>query len=425
MSVDRRTFLKLTAVQAGGLAAARSPLAPWVAGKAPAHSRGLPDVVVVGAGAFGGWTAYYLTELGADVTVVDQHGPGNNRATSMGETRGVRTAYGDRSLWMRWAHDAIGRWNAFQDRWKEERGLELFFSAGDLILRPEMDDFLVDTVANWEEIGHAYEELSLEEVAYRWPQIDTGDYAVAFFEPDAGVVRARRVCETLMAMIEENDGRYLIARAEPGRVFDGRLVDLELTPEGRLEAGTYVFALGPWFPKVFPDLMAERMTTPMGHVYYYAVPPGDNRFVHPHMPSYNVPGVTGWPALAPDHRGFRVRTGGRPSQDPDASVRYIDPEFLERPRDFVKRHFPALTDAPLLQTMSCHYELSADRTWFVDTHPEMENVWLAGGGSAEGFKFGPVLGEYIARRVLGEGPVDEEMLEETRLPQETLGKPAY
>lgn len=32
--------------------------------------------------------------------------------------------------------------------------------------------------------------------------------------------------------------------------------------------------------------------------------------------------------------------------------------------------------------------------------PELDNVWLAGGGSAEAFKFGPVLGEYIAHRVL-------------------------
>jgi sarcosine oxidase len=29
-------------------------------------------------------------------------------------------------------------------------------------------------------------------------------------------------------------------------------------------------------------------------------------------------------------------------------------------------------------------------------------VWLAGGGSAEGFKFGPMVGEYVAERVLGQ-----------------------
>lgn len=426
MSLDRRTFLKLTGVQAGALATgAGGSLAPWAAGEAPAVGRDRPEVVVVGAGSFGAWTAYYLTEMGVDVTVVDQHGPGNNRATSMGETRGVRSSYGDHDLWVRWAADAIDRWNEFQERWSEEHGLDLFFDTGDLILREEVDDWLGNSMASWDEIGHDYERLSLEEVRYRWPQVDLGDFRVAVHEPDAGVVRARRTCETVMDMCERNGGRLRIARAEPGRSFDGRLVELDLTPGDALEADTYVFCLGPWFPKVFPELMAERMTVPIGHVFYYAVPPGDNRFVHPNMPSYNVPGITGWPALPPDHRGFRVRTGGRPSQDPDESVRYIEGKHLERPREFVGERFPALADAPLLQTMSCHYEMSSDRNWFIDTHPEMDNVWLAGGGSAEGFKFGPVLGEYIARRVLGEEPASAEVREECRLPQQTLGKPAY
>lgn len=432
--IGRRKFLKLTGLQAGALAAgAAGPLAPgagsgslapWTAGEAPTAVQDRPDVAVIGAGAFGIWTAYHLRLLGAQVTVVDQHGPGNNRATSMGETRGVRTAYADNELWTRWARRAIERWNDYEERWRDLYGVNLFFSAGDLILRPEMDDFLQDTREVWDRLGHPYEELSLDEVEYRWPQVDLEGISVAFYEPDAGVVRARRVCETVAEMLRRAGGTLRIGHAAPGRTFGDRMVDLRVRPGERIEADAYVFALGPWFPKVFPDLLGDKMTTPIGHVVYYAVPPGDNRFVHPHMPSYNLPGVTGWPALPPDHRGFRVRTGGRPSSDPDASVRYMEPEHLERPREFVEERFPALAGAPVLQTMACHYEMSADRKWFVDTHPEWKNVWLTGGGSAEGFKFGPVMGEYVAKRVLGRDP-HPELKEEFRLPQESLGKPAY
>ena len=42
----------------------------------------MPDVIVIGAGAFGGWTAFYLRQMGAAVTLVDAYGPGNVRATS-------------------------------------------------------------------------------------------------------------------------------------------------------------------------------------------------------------------------------------------------------------------------------------------------------------------------------------------------------
>src|SRR5882672_8677997 len=53
-----------------------------------------PHVAVIGAGAFGGWTALYLLRGGARVTLLDAWGPGNSRASSGGETRVMRGAYG-------------------------------------------------------------------------------------------------------------------------------------------------------------------------------------------------------------------------------------------------------------------------------------------------------------------------------------------
>jgi glycine/D-amino acid oxidase-like deaminating enzyme len=70
-------------------------------------------------------------------------------------------------------------------------------------------------------------------------------------------------------------------------------------------------------------------------------------------------------------------------------------------RAFLAERFPELATAPLLETRACHYEMSASGNFIIDRYPGFSNVWVAGGGTAEGFKFGPVLGEYIARRVLG------------------------
>ena len=78
---------------------------------------------------------------------------------------------------------------------------------------------------------------------------------------------------------------------------------------------------------------------------------------------------------------------------------------------------------PLLETRACHYESSVDRNFIVDRHPGLDNVWIAGGGSAEGFKFGPVIGDYIAKRVLGQ-PTDPALDEEFRLKAETFEDPA-
>lgn len=414
MSLDRREFLEVAGAACASLG-----------GAGAARIGRSPDVVVIGAGAFGGWTAWYLRRFGARVTMVDTWGPGNSRATSGDETRGVRSSYGERDWWIRWANQAIARWKAWDEEWSDRLRLRLFFSTGDLILRPEPEPWLTDTLRNWQLLRVPHEVLTLDEVAYRYPQINLEGMTLAAFETNAGVVRARRVCETVAEMFRAKGGELILAHARPGTSRNGRLVDLELSGGGRLAATTFVFACGPWMAKVLPEAMADRLRTPLGQVFYFATPPGDTRFVYPNLPSWNVPGVTGWAALPPDHRGFRVRTGGgrrpgapRPT-DPDTSERWVPPESVERAVEFVCQRFPALEHAPLLETRACHYELSVTRDFIVDRHPQFENVWIAGGGNAEGFKFGPVIGEYIAQRVLGK-PTDPALAERFKLSPQTF-----
>lgn len=425
MTVDRREFLKVATAGAGltlaGVSPAKGePLATPKPSIPVARIAQASDVVVIGAGSFGMWTALNLVRLGAGVTVVDPYGPANSRQTSGGETRGVRTSYGDRPhglLWARWVQDAIRRWTQWDEEGSKQLLPKLFFNTGDLIMREEMSPYLEDTLANWDTLGIPYEVLTPDEVAYRWPWIRFEGLGVALYEPGAGVVRARRAIESVAEVFRREGGVVRIGRASLGDRNGSQLGSVDVEPGESLSASTFVFACGPWFPKVFPALMGKRLRIPMGHVFYFGVPPGDTRFMYPNMPSYGVPGCTGWPALEQDHRGFRVRTGGRPPQDPDLSDRWIAKEFHERPRQILERHFPELVGAPILETRACHYESSVDRNFIIDKHPDFDNVWLAGGGSAESFKSGPVIGEYIARRVLGVED-DPELAEQFRLKEE-------
>lgn len=419
MTPNRRDFIRKAALGASALATGDALEPILDRRRPPAVSRNRPDVVVIGAGAFGGWTALHLSIMGADVTVIDAWGPGNSRSTSGAETRGVRTGYGDKRLWVRWAKEAVERWKAWDAEWAEVWDQHLFSTTSDLIMREEWEDFLLETRASWEAVGVRHEVLDHDEMAYRWPQIRLDGITVGLHEIDAGVVRARAACHTVAETFRRHGGRFVIGRAEPGRRDGGRLADVVLGNGDRAAAEQFVFACGPWLGKVFPQIMGPRLRIPLGHTYYYATPPGDHRFTHPHLPSYNFPGVTGWPALSHDSRGFRIRTGGRPSDDPDTSDRWIDSEYFEQPRDVLRQRFPDLADAPLIETRACHYELSVSRNWIIDRHPDLLNVWIAGGGSAEGFKFGPVLGPYIAGRVLGNDP-HPELAGELRIPDETF-----
>jgi sarcosine oxidase len=383
-----------------------------------------PDVVVIGAGNFGIWTSFYLSRLGADVTVIDKYGPGNSRSTSGGETRGVRSSYGGRPnglLWNRWANEAMTRWAMWDEEWGRQLLPKLFFNTGDLIMRPEMMPYIEDTMADWDTLGVPYELLDQDEIRYRWPVIGPEqEIGVGLYEPQAGVVRARRAIEAVAEVFRKEGGDVTLAAAELGERDGRQLNNVALQPGGSVSASQFVFACGPWFPKVFPELMGKRLRISMGNTFYFAVPPGDNSYSFPNLPSYGVPGVTGWPALGRDHRGFRVRTGGKPPQDPDISDRWIPKELHERPRQLLREWFPGLADMPINETRSCHYESSVSRNFIIDKHPDFDNVWLAGGGSAESFKQGPVLGEYIARRVMG---LDEnpELAEGFKLSEEEFG----
>lgn len=442
--LDRREFLKVTATGASALLAgcARAP-AFLRSGRASAN------VVVIGAGAFGGWTALHLQRQGARVTLVDMFGPGNSRSTSGDETRGVRTSYGDRphgELWMQWANTAITRWREFDAEYARPLRMPLFFTTGDLILRPAAENFTTQTLAWWKKNGIPHESLSADEVRKRWPAIQVDDITVALYEPNAGVVRARRACEAVAEVFRHEGGRLHIGRVVPPDpvTFDGHT--LRLHDGSTITGDAFVFAVGPWLGKTFA-LMENRMRTPLGSVVYYGPPPGDDRFTAPHMPSWNFPGVTGWPTLPVDSRGFRVRGGSgggaspaaassasappaiptpAPVTDPDLSVRWVDAERLARARHFVAQRFPALADAPVLETRACHYESTSSRNFIVAPHPQMPNVWIAGGGNAEGFKMGPVMGPYIARRVLGDGG-DPAVARQFAIPEsgyEPAGSPA-
>lgn len=405
MSLDRREFLK--AAGAGVLlTGAGGGVAEAGAARAPGLVQGAPEVVVVGAGAFGGWTAYWLRRMGAKVTLVDAYGPGNSRATSGDETRGVRSSYGDHpyaDLWVPWAREAMSRWKSFDEEWSRPMKVRLFFTTGDLIFREQDVPFTRRVLEVWQRHGIRHEVLNVDDVRREYPVINLDRITAVLHEPDAGVVRARRACEVVAEAFRQAGGEVIIGYATPAAREGRQLRSLELSgPAATVRSETFVFALGPWFPTALPQLMGQRIRTPMGHVHYFGTPPGDGRFTFPNLPSWNFPGVTGWPALPPDNRGFRVRMRGERLFDPDSSQRLFPRKYDKPARQLLKQRFPLLQRAPLLETRACHYEISTSRNFIIDRHPEFDNVWIAGGGSAEGFKFGPVVGEYVAKRVLGE-----------------------
>jgi glycine/D-amino acid oxidase-like deaminating enzyme len=387
--LSRRTFLKIAGATAGAAAVSRRVRA------APA-----PDVVVVGAGAFGGWTSLYLREKGASVTLLDAYGPGNSRASSGGETRQIRAGYEDRELYTRWVLLAFERWKARE----QEFGRRLFYETGRLLMAPDWDESLEVTKTVLDKYKVPNEVLKADELERRYPQMSPAGVGVALLEPTTGVLKAREGCLAVAETFQKKGGRFRIARAQPGRQSGAKLLDLALADGSSLAASDFVFACGPWLGKVFPDLFKKKLFTPRRDVFFFGTPAGDDRFSYPNLPNYsedNYAGFYGFPSI--DGRGFKVcPVGERTAFDPDTDERVASAYYLKRARDYLALRFPALKDQPLVESRVCQLEMSVDEHFVIQKHPAWENVWLAGAGSGHGYKHGPVVGEYIAERVLGQ-----------------------
>ena len=387
--LDRRAFLKTAGAQAGALAVT-----------ARVRAQTSPEVVVIGAGAFGGWTALCLREKGASVTLVDAYGPGNSRASSGGETRQIRAGYEDRELYTRWVLLAFDRWKARQ----EEFGRRLLFETGRLLLAPEWDESLKVTKAVLDKYRVPNEVLKHDELRRRYSQMNPEGVGVALLEPTTGVLKAREGCIAVAEAFQRNGGRFRIGKARPGRPSGACLLDVALDGGTALSGSTFVFACGPWLPKVFPELMKKKLFTPRRDVFFFGTPAGDDRFSYPNFPNYsedNYQGYYGFPSL--DGRGFKVcPVGELTAFDPDTDERVVSSYQVKRARDYLGLRFPALKDQPIVESRVCQLEMSVDEHFIIQKHPALENVWLVGGGSGHGYKHGPVVGEYVADRVLGQ-----------------------
>ena len=357
----------------------------------------MPDmhVVVIGAGAFGSWTALWLRRRGASVTLVDQYGPGNSLSSSGDESRVTRSAHGADTHYPVWQRRALRHWT--------DLAPELFVPTGVLWFARRETGFEADSAASLDHLGIPVERLETDALRARFPQIEADDLAWALYEPEGGVLLARRaVAATARAFADEGgEVRIGLARVEDGSVSVG---------DELLEADAYVFAAGPWLPKLLGPVPGLELAVPQQEVIYFATPRGDRRFDSGGTPTwveydaafYGLPSIEG--------RGFKVAPDWPgPIVDPDRQERRVSDERVDAARAYLRRRFPELAAQPVAEGRVCQYELTADTHFIIDRHPSISSAWIVGGGSGHGFKHGPVVGEYLSALVVGDTDAAAEL----------------
>ena len=356
-------------------------------------------IAVVGAGAFGGWSALHLRQRGYNVTLVDAYGPGNSRSSSAGgETRVIRASYGTRQVYTEMVARSLILWREHQARWT----MPVLHEIGAMFMSAALDDNQRTSMQALTSVGLPFEHLTGREAQARYPQITFDGLDSVVLEKQAGYLSSRTACQAVARTLVGLGGTYRSVSATPGPIAGGRLTGLQLADGSTLRADTYVFACGPWMGRLFPQEIGDRILPARQMGLYFGIPAGGEAFQESALPvwsetgsHYGIPGN--------DYRGFKV-VGGSLGEDfdaanpwnPDTGERTVPAERVRGPREYLARRFPALAKAPLLESFVCQYENSPDEGLILDRHPRCDNAWFAGGGSGHGFKLCPAVGELVA-----------------------------
>ena len=242
----------------------------------------------------------------------------------------------------------------------------------------------------------------------RWPQINMEGVLWGVYEPQSGFLTARVACQAVLEGFLAEGGEFRQAAVKAEDLDTGNWDELTLSDGSKLRADQYVFACGPWLGKLFPQTVGNHIRATKQDIFFFGTPAGDDRFSEKHFPVwgdhrdhffYGIPGNQ-W-------RGFKIADDTRgPEFDPTSGERTVTPETLKMVRDYLGFRFPALKNAPLVETRVCQYENSTDENFIIDRHPSKQNVWIVGGGSGHGFKHGPALGEMVAGLVIDRKDAD-------------------
>jgi len=357
-------------------------------------------VVVVGAGVFGSWTAVHLLRKGYRVTLVDAWGPAHSRSSSGGESRMTRGAYGKDTIYTRMALDSLPEWKALS----AVSGLPIFHECGVLFFFAHEEAYLRDSLAAHHEMGIPLRTLDHSEMTRRFPMIDFTGIAVGMHEPGFGALMARRAVGTLVDQFVRGGGIFRRGAVQPPAGDVRELREITLSDGERLKADQFVFAVGPWLPRLFPDVVGPRILPTRQEVFFFAPPGGDSRFLPSAMPGWaDFNGgdmFYGFPDL--ENRGVKFAHDRHGAEvDPDTQDRRPSPGALAEIVAYRDRRFPLLRGAALTEARVCQYENSSNGDFLIDHHPHWPNVLLVGGGSGHGFKHGPEVGRYAAGRLFG------------------------
>jgi sarcosine oxidase len=348
---------------------------------APVH-----DVAIVGAGLLGLAAARALAAAGRDVVVLEQASAGHAGAGSKGSCRIFRLGYDD--------PEYVAAARRARELWREleaESGQRVLHPAPHLTFGPQLPA-VHDAMRH---AGAPCELLTAAEAACRYPGIRTE--GPALLETESAVIAADVALSALAAAA----GPVSEGVRVTGLADDGRQVKLGTTA-GPVTARVAILTAGPWTAGLLAGPVRIPASAQQEQVAYLApaglatsagTGPATPIFIrHADESPYGLP--------VPGSALYKIgiHQSGPPTR-PGEQDQSADPALLARLREVARRYLPGYAPDPVASER-CIYDNMPDEDFVLD---RTGNIVVGCGTSGHGFKFGPLLGTWLAALACG-GP---------------------
>lgn len=354
------------------------------------------DAIILGAGAMGSATAYYLTQAGQRVLLLEQFEIDHTRGSSYGPSRIIRYTY-DHPTYIKLSKAAYPAWKALE----ENAGEKLYVRTGGLDFGPPSDTMLRNTLDSVRLMDVPHEVLSPQEAQKRFPQFRFDDDMCILYQSDAGMLPASK-CVLAHVRLAKQRGATVLATTPIAKVtVRRRSVEVQSVSSTSFTAARLIITAGSWAKSVLGNLGLDLPLAPMRCQVAYFRPVNPREYEPERFPTFiahlgHVYGRLPYGMASYSHSGVKVAFHKGQSLNHPSEVNYTpDDDEIERIRTFTRRHLPG-ADAPLASTMICLYTMTPDEHFIIDKHPEHSHVVFGAGFSGHGFKFSTLIGSILA-----------------------------
>lgn len=368
------------------------------------------DIVVVGLGAMGSATLDQLSVRGIDVVGIDQFAPPHDRGSSHGSSRITREALGEGPVFVQFVRASHRRWRELENETAEE----LFEQCGAVMIdnvhkgdSPHWDGgFIKTTFETAKKYSIKHEKLDRQGVVSRYPQFSgMNEDDIAYYEPGAGYVRPEKCIETQLKHAKSKGARIYTGEAVTS-IQNTKYSVTVSTSSLVVTAKKAIVSAGAWIPYLLGEKF-KRLFTVSRQVQFWVALEEGHQFPEG-SPVYiwedgsgESGSFYGFPPLAGENT-IKVGSEKHNSTHPDEVDRIVTDEEAQEILDtHLKGRLTGISDN-VVKSYACLLTFTPDKSFILDYHPEMQNVFVVAACSGHGFKHSAGVGQAVAQKITGE-----------------------